>query len=354
MKRTPLATLDLAGEACEVAFALGRARAVGIARAIEFWEESLAETFRGQRGEIRRLEKAFLSAAQGSPLSEGKAYLEEICAMAEGAGVPFSDLFRLNLTELRSYVEKCTTLVLPVATPGGRRILLAHNEDWDPKRNDVFLLRVRLPEVSYLVVAYDGYLPGLSTGYNSRGLHHAINYLAEPRPRIGLPRIFVTRYLVTASCIDECVGWIRKTRRAFSQSIHLAEGDRYLGIELTARGMALRRPSLPAAHTNHFLSRIAGRISPSDSSRERLAAARRLLRDARRTPSYAKARALARKVLSDRSGFPYAIWREADAPEDPAASLAMALHGTHSLSCEVYRKRPDRNPPRRLELRKLI
>ncbi|MBI4126601.1 MAG: hypothetical protein HY465_03825 [Deltaproteobacteria bacterium] len=339
MRRLSLEVVSLSGLPVELALELGRLRAKRIARAIEFWDRLLAKKFRGRRDVLRTLEQSFFRAA----CDYAPQYVSEIEAMAEGAGVPFRDLFRLNCTELHTYAdEKCTTLIFPVQTKQGRRILVAHNEDWDPKRSDVFILRAALPGVSYVIVAYDGYLPGVSCGMNSAGLVHAVNFLKPADRRAGLPRIFITHHLVTAPNIDDCLKWIRGAKRAFGQSIHLAQGNRYVGIELTAKHMAIRRPKLPTAHSNHYLARSldSEHQSPTQSSLLRYQTATRLLREGKN----------ACEILSDQSDHPYSIWREADHPEDPAATLVMAMLQTGDEKIEVYRCRPDRSKGKAIRL----
>lgn len=351
--RPPLRVLELRGDAIEIAFALGRARRAAIPGRIEYWNRHLGELFSGRRKERLGLERALLSEAR----RQAPRYLEEIRAMAEGAGVAFSDLFRLNLTELSVYAEKCTDLILPMRVAQGRRILLAHNEDWDPRRNGVFVLKARLPELEYAVLAYDGYLPGLSAGMNSFGLAHSVNYLRPKDFRIGLPRIFLTRHLVTARSISDCLEFIMGKRRAFGQAMHLAQGAYYLGIELTARRIALRHPRLPAAHSNHYLAEKLLRAAPPGQppSVARLRHAQGLLRKARThfaedLPSPAKARRLARRILSDRASLPWALWRELDPPREASATLAAVLVGTDRLAIEFYREPPNKNKAIRIRL----
>ncbi|MDO8643924.1 MAG: C45 family peptidase, partial [bacterium] len=301
------------------------------------WNRRLARLFQGRQTDQRRLEKDFLKEA----VCQAPDLVEEIQAMGEGASVPFKDIFRLNLTELRAWSEKCTTLIFPIQTSQGRKILLAHNEDWDPERNDVFILKVRLPDCSYTVLAYDGYLPGLSSGRNSFGLCHALNYLQPGRIRIGLPRIFLTRRAVTARSIEEVLSYAKKYRRAFGQAIHLAQGSRYLGLEMTATRVNLWEPSLPAIHTNHYLTRPGtANAKSSESSLVRFKRGRELIKQLPKSFSLSEAKNRTRKILSDRATWPYSIWREGDCPEDPGATVASVLLETGSDLFEVTRRRP--------------
>jgi hypothetical protein len=331
----------IASGAVDLAYCLGRLRRRKIAERIDYWERYLGRIYRGRQEERRAKERAFLKMAQRhvAPL------LEEIYAMAEGAGVSFSALFRLNLTELGYYIDKCTDLIWPVQQGTQRGILIAHNEDWDPRRNDVFHLHVRLPEVSYQVMAYDGYLPGLSAGVNSHGLIHSVNFLLPRNLRLGVPRIFLARYLVTARGIDDFLKLLKKIPRAFGQAIHLAQGEKYLGLELTARQMAKLRPRLPSVHANHYLSKqLAPRQpKPGPSSQFRQGFAEDLLHwnlknKKGRYFSLVVAQKISRRILSDRSTSPFALWRIPDGKKENSATLATVLMDSLGLSFNPYRE----------------
>ncbi len=342
MNRTPLTILDLAGDPLDIACQIGKKRKKTIEQRVEFWNREIGLLYRGKKDQLKKLEKEF----SGYTAKLAPDYLEEIRAMAEGAGIPFPDLFRLNLTELKAFVDKCTTVITKIKTSAGNRILIGHNEDWDPKRNDVFILKAHLPQLSYLIVAYDGYLPGLSCGFNSYGLVHAINYLPAPDPRPGLPRIFITRHLVTAKNVADCLSWIQKSRRAFGQSIHLAQKDRYLGIELTSQKMALRRPSLPTVHTNHYLAPQL-KQPPNLStlaSRTRLQTANNILQN-----KWTQKKSIL-SVLSDRSHPPHSIWREGNLPDDAGATVVSALLQTGSQTMTLYRRHPSSSKPLQVSL----
>jgi isopenicillin-N N-acyltransferase-like protein len=351
IKRKPLEVLELSGTPCEIAYQLGKRRGKKIARRIEFWNRYLSQIYRGKKDRQRSLEKTFLEESR----KQSPSYLEEIDSMAKGAGVSFRDLFRLNLTELAPFVDKCTDLIFSIKTPKGKGILLTHNEDWDPRRNDVFVLKAKLPDVIYATLAYDGYLPGLSAGKNSFGLCHSVNYLRPRDFQIGLPRIFITRLLLTSRTIKECLHFIQNKRRAFGQSIHLAQEGRYLNLELTARRISLRYPPLPTVHANHYQALALKKYvpPPSSNSLHRQKAAQALLHEkvSKGTSlSSVKARQLARAILSDRSGHPHAIWREADSSEETSATLATIMVGTDSSEMLVFRERPLRSRPIRIKL----
>ena len=348
MKRTPLEIISLKGDFCEIAFQLGKIRKKIIEKRVTFWNQLITKTFRGKMQRLRDLEIAFLREAQ----KQAPQYLEEIIAMSEGASIPFFDLFRLNLTELVPFADKCTTVITPFYKDGKRKILIAHNEDWDPKRNDVFILQAKTPKVSFTIVAYDGYLPGLSCGVNSHGFVHAINYVPPKDFRLGLPRIFITRHLVTAKSFNDMLDWIKKSKRAFGQSIHMAQKGHYLGIELSATKMALREIGLPTVHTNHYLEKKIFNFAakPSENSVCRQQTAENILTKITENTNNKKLKKqeaieLATKILSDRSGYPYCLWREADTKKETSATLVTALLSTDLDKTRFFRQASEKSKP---------
>lgn len=333
-----------AHDAIEAAYLVAKKRKKYIHKAVVYWNQSVAEKFSKKKSLLKDLEAAFLKHAQKIPQS-----LAEIHAIAQGANLPFADVFRLNLTELMPFAEKCTTVIVPFVQNKKKHILIAHNEDWDPRRNDVFLLHVTLPTLSYKIIAYNGYLPGLSCGVNSFGLVHAINYVRPTDLRPGAPRIFITRHLVTAEKIPDCLSWIRAHHRAFGQSIHLAQNSRYLGIEITAQKMSLRHPDLPAAHANHYLSPTlkpwAHPASPSSLLRQKRAEEILPSFPTKKNLSLHQAQKIARTVLSDTQKHPCAIWRHFDPPFEESATLVTAFLSTADRQLAALRGPPQQIKP---------
>lgn len=330
----------IAHDATEAAYLVAKKRKKYIHKAVAYWNQSVAKKFTGKKSLLKNLEAAFLKHAKTVPQT-----LAEIHAIAQGADLPFADVFRLNLTELMPFAEKCTTVIVPFVQNNKKHILIAHNEDWDPRRNDVFLLHVTLPTLSYKIVAYNGYLPGLSCGVNSLGLTHAVNYVRPTDLRPGVPRIFITRHLITAENIPDCLSWIRAHHRAFGQSIHLAQGTRYLGVEITAQKISLRHPELPTAHANHYLSPTlkpwARPASPSSLLRQERA--EEILQSFRTKKNLSRhqAQKIARTVLSDTQKHPCAIWRHFDPPFEESATLVTAFLTTADQHLITLRGSPD-------------
>lgn len=314
--RKPLDIVTLRGSRLELFHALGRSRGRQMAARALAWERRCVDEL--GRNRVRRIESEML----GSARNQAPEIVEEIAAMAEGAGTDFLALFRLNITELLYFTEKCTTVVKKAA--GRKALIVGHNEDWDPLRNDVFVLRASMDGMSFMVLCYDGFLPGMSCGINSFGLCHAVNYLPSRARRGGIPRTFVTRRLVSAASVDEAIRWVRRASHTVGQSINLAKGESFVNMEIGPRGIAVRRPTLPYVHTNHYLSR---RAPVSESSRTRLRRVRGLLdRDAS-----------AKDILFDTATHPYSVWRNAESEKDSAATLATVIMETDRREMTIWR-----------------
>ncbi len=173
----------------------------------------------------------------------------------------------------------------------------------------------------------------------------ALHTKCNTRP--ALPRIFITRKFLTAKSIQECVHWILSKERAFGQSIHLAQKQKYTGIEITAQKTVLRRVQLPTVHANHYLapSLKIHSATASESSLIRQKRAKELLTQIVKNNGEIKwtkesATRAAQNILCDRETYPLAIWREADNAQEPSATVAMSFLSTLEDEMTVYRKKP--------------
>ncbi len=130
------------------------------------------------------------------------AYLEETRGIAEGAGIPFEDIFFLTADEElavlweRKKPEKCSSAVVRAR----QGFLLAHNEDYPPR----YLGRLVIVEAepddapAFLALTYPYILTGPGCGLTAAGLAFTANSLNFPTRRVGIPSNFVLRDLYSA------------------------------------------------------------------------------------------------------------------------------------------------------------
>jgi isopenicillin-N N-acyltransferase-like protein len=252
-------------------------------------------------------------------------YVEELEGMAEASGLPFLDLLVPNCGEeftcpaertaprlgqrreppgdeagpgprpaapgsrsagpgsRRLAAPACTAVAVSV---GGRHIA-GHNMDWyavDIDKNVLF--DITGPDgTRFLTIAGVPYLPIL--GLNSRGIAYVGNSVYSADARLGVPNVFVRRWVLDAATLTEARARATLPCRARGSNHLLADrGGTLLDIETSAGNAAsLDAEAEPGsgasfcAHTNHYahpdMIRYEG-YWPRES-RERLHRARTLL-----------------------------------------------------------------------------
>lgn len=126
----------------------------------------------------------------------------EANGIAEGAGVPFEDLFTViceeEILDLRipdylcnegSSIPHCTNVAIKTKE---NKILIGHNEDWLPEycRNGLVIVKGKLKNNKFLSLGYLGSLPGTSCGLTSKGFAFTVNSLQFRKFRYEVPRGF--------------------------------------------------------------------------------------------------------------------------------------------------------------------
>ncbi len=248
-----LLEFNVSGFNYDIGLAIGRKFRREIRHYVRHNNHLLAEHWTGRLGNVQDvLDESLARTTRAFP-----RYVEELDGVAQGAGVPFRDIYALNYIELLEvdapYSRKSETCSTVVAPRRGH-YLVGHNEDWTAGQNDVYLLRARYPTGGgFMCLAYYGYLPGMSVGVNSHGMFHAINYLSPRDRRVGIPRTFITRAILDAPDFKTAVHIARSHYRSFGQSINLFRRNAFINIETSAKRAAIRRPRGVDLHTNHYL-----------------------------------------------------------------------------------------------------
>ena len=242
-------------------FELGRALGQKSAAAIRASLRDRAEWFAelkdfAEANSAERLDPFLAAAEKYFP-----RFVEELHGLAQGSGLPFRDLFILNLNPELSALRRdptpaaydCSTLLYSRAG----RILLAHNEDGSNfNRGRLLLLRARLPSgLVILGLVYPGILPGNAPGLNSAGLIHTCNYVAGRSWRPGIPRYFLDRAALEAGSLAEAVSLVTHPARAYSQNHNLVSlrERRALGVEVSPEKFSIAEVDGIYAHANHFI-----------------------------------------------------------------------------------------------------
>jgi isopenicillin-N N-acyltransferase-like protein len=260
-------------------------------------------------------------------------YLDELMAMASGAGVAFHDLLLTGCEEsvMLSVRERCTT----IAFGGAGSVLLGHNEDWLPGYEDSFyVVRAKMPDgTAFLSLAYMASPPGSSVAVNSHGVAFSGNSLLGHR-RPGIAKNFLLRSQVEARSLEDF------ERRALCQPRAIANNtmavDRSGGVVNIEMGLdthaTLRADGDILVHTNHVLSPDLEHLDEVERpcSRTRFETASQLSRN---TP---QSKALMEELLRSHRAWPHSICLHAQGGgEDDSQTVAAAIVDLSDLSLAV-------------------
>lgn len=185
--------------------------------------------------------------------------LEEMRGVADGAEIPFDDLFLMSVEELLyEEVRGCSDLAAaPPATRDGH-VWLAHNNDLGASsRAHLFLTHLRVngePEI--LAVTVGGWF--ISVGMNDAGISLTGNQLNANDSRAGVPRLLIVRDILAQTNLDAALASALLADRASSYNNIIASKEaRIVNVEGSATAAALtwaQNDGGTVAHTNHYLA----------------------------------------------------------------------------------------------------
>jgi isopenicillin-N N-acyltransferase-like protein len=310
---------------------IGHALRDEIADRVAFYSAYFAR-WEVERPQLEELAAPFVAEAE-AVLPEGVAMMR---AMAEGAGVPFLDLFVPNAFEELEPVmrrgeearriERCSTVT--VVAPGVT--LLGHNEMWLAADADSFGIVIEVPTDGIATVSATtaAYLPAV--GMNASGGAQGVMSLEAHDERVGVPRTFVARHVLEAQSRDDAVARAGIGGRSGGYAYVCARaGGEAFAVETTATRQAVLEG--PGAHTNHYLDPELSTMDeePTPGTLGRLRRLESLVEERRpTTPGELMT------VLSDHAASPVALCTHAD-PQDGEDAEAVV----YSMVCELETRR---------------
>ena len=245
----------------------GAAAAARIRRSIECYDDA----FRLRAGldwatAVTRA-RAFLPAIE----SFAPACLQEMCGIAEGAGVDFDAILVLNCRSELMFAGaraqggvppgECTSFaVTPQASANGHT-LLGQNWDWVPFARDLCVLldMKRDDGPDYVTIVEAGMLA--KVGVNAAGLGLCTNTLVSHADagRAGVPYHVMLRVLLDATSVQDASRLLHSAERALSANYLVADKrGNAANFETVGGGAAEIRATRPErgviAHSNHFLA----------------------------------------------------------------------------------------------------
>jgi isopenicillin-N N-acyltransferase-like protein len=278
--------------------------------------------------------------------------VEELDGIAEGSGVPFSQLMVPNCGEEFTSTEGvhgehhhgfaaggplggdyCTA----VAVSANGRHVIGHDMDWytiDAPNN--MLYDVTVPDgTRFIGIAGAAYLPMI--GMNSHGIGSVSNSVHSDDNRLGVPNVFVRRWTLEAATLEEARdrGLLAARARGTNHFYNDLDG-RLWDIETSATASAFMERDSFMAHTNHY---VAPEMAPFEGERyqessTRLATAERMLAEgiARGDDPVE----LVASVLRGHEPSPDDCICGHPSPEDPPAEQIMTVG---SMICDLDERR---------------
>jgi len=204
-------------------------------------------------------------------------YVEELQGMADGADIPFIDLFFHNLPEVYDHTlewdreqaqteDHCTVAV----STKNNGFLIGHNEDWAIESLDeLYVLKATIGDTTFLGLNYATFLAGNAATINSWGLTQCINELHEDTWQ-GVGKYFIARAVCESKTLAEAENLIRTIPRASGYNHVLTQQNDLWDIEIAGPDIDIEKVSHQNyAHTNHFLSTRMGQYEKDEAFRHK-------------------------------------------------------------------------------------
>ena len=185
-------------------------------------------------------------------------YLEELDGIAQGAQVPFEEVFLSMCEELwdASAWRGCTDMAARGRATANGSTLIAHTNDLLPQAESrLVILKVKAgDEPEYLGVSPGGI--AISAGYNAAGISLTGNQLDSNDVRPGVPRLLVVRAILGSRTLSEAMTHCLLPQRASSYNNVIADasGEVYSmeGSATDCEAIYIKDDVL--AHANHYTS----------------------------------------------------------------------------------------------------
>ena len=292
MMAIPFVHIQAQGSYRELGRAVGEGARDAIHASLAFFRDNFSAMTEGRLSFAEAERQALAYAAEARRWTP--QHLEELDGVAEGAGVPLSQLLVPNCAEELTASEAreggqaapggplggdhCTAVAVAAA---GRHVV-GHNMDWyviDAPNNVMFDLTV--PDGTRLMgIAGAPYL--LMLGMSSHGIANVSNSVNSNDNRVGVPNVFVRRASLEGASLEAARERGLLAARARGTNHFLADTrGRLWDIETSGTASAFADHSSAGfmAHTNHY---VAAGMAPfeaatSEESSIRLATAEAIL-----------------------------------------------------------------------------
>lgn len=320
-----LPCFDIAGTPYEMGLTLGRNAQRLIRPSVLFYRKhwrAMVEPKMGWHESVKRLRASAALLKRRLPKT-----FEELRGIADGAKIPFSDIFTINSMEALHQFrrEKCTSFI--ARTRAG--ILLAHNEDWMwGDRAWLYLVRARPKgEPAILAMTYGPWTGWY--GVTRARLAYAADSQTATDAQTGIAQTFVGREILRARSLPDAIRRITSLPRADGHTYVIASPSRGVLVETTATRAHITPVHRAAVHTNFYQSSLAAHErEPRTYSRFRAYRVKELLKHHRGAFTD---RALFR-ILADHQNYPESVCNH-------TAEAARKKTGTQTITSLILNPR---------------
>lgn len=241
-KIKPIKIIEASGSYYEIGFTVGQ-------QTKEEIHQLLATTGRATADDLESIQRYsdFLPFVLKYPNIK-----DELQGMADGSGLDFETLVKLNIVELNktpSVDLQCSTFYITNSSQHA----IGHNEDGRDE-DDIFLLKADYPSgTQILSICYFARLPGFATNINSNGLVMTCNALTSNDKKIGIPKVILARLMIECHSIDEVLNVLKNNDRAQGQHFLIISEEKIVGIEVSASNFQVQEIHSNYYHCNNYL-----------------------------------------------------------------------------------------------------
>ncbi len=260
LRHRDVRVLDLSGTPHERGLAHGRALKDEIRELLDDFKRDLERTYEVESAVF--IER-FLAETDFMPAIEEwtPGLLEEVRGIAEGAELPFDEVYVYQLADeiwsmgKWAMRDKCTAIA--VDPRGDQPTIVAQNMDIPGfYQKYPTLLRIRDDDGPDTLVLTCPGLIGVN-GMNSAAVAIACNTLLQLRPsRAGVPCLFVVRGVLERASLEEAEAWLKRIPHAVGQNYTIGDPEGARAFECSAGAKVRFQPKLAVDftyHTNHPL-----------------------------------------------------------------------------------------------------
>jgi isopenicillin-N N-acyltransferase like protein len=255
------------------------------------------------------------------------AYLEEMSAVAEGAGVELADIIAINVrTEINFglFSDGCTALSWRTEDSS----FLAQNWDWmEEQKANLIILTIEQPKKPTIKMVTEAGIIG-KIGLNSAGVGVCLNAIrVKGMDNTRIPCHLGLRMVLESTSREEAVQKLEKY--GVASSCHMLVADPTGGIGLEWSSVELAKIQMNASnqvfHSNHYIAKHVG-VEDTNWLGDSTFRVSRIEELCKPLGTHPTGESLFNEVFRDETNYPGAICRSQVEPSGSATLFNIIMH----------------------------